>query len=268
MDILESKVLRTVLLIVTIVAVVVILQQCSSGTDTATETPDDATEITTASSEMPDFVDVEPSPVVIQATTVPTEPTNVVVHTVQSGDTLNQIAITYNVSMDVIRLANPSLDPGNLQIGQKVQLPGAQLDPTALENPSTEREPGETITYYIESGDLLGSVADRYTVTLDALLEANPGVDPAAIQLGQGITVPPIGTGFTPEELTPVPTITPVPRAAGEVLTVTIQSGDSLRGIADAYGVPIDALMGVNDIEDADTIFVGQELLIPAPQQG
>lgn len=266
MDILESKVLRSVLLVVTIVALFVILQRCTSGSETATETSDEAAEEAIATSEMPELdLTVEPSPVVVQATTVPTEPTNVIVYTVQSGDTLNEIAIAWNVNIEAIRNANPSLDPARLQIGQKIKLPGAQLDPSALENPSTEREPGETITYYIESGDLLGTIASDYTVTLDALLAANPGVDAAAIQVGQAITVPPIGSGFAPEELTPVPTITPIPRALGEVVTVTVQSGDSLREIADAYGVSMDAVMGANDIQDADQIFVGQDLLIPAP---
>ena len=41
----------------------------------------------------------------------------------------------------------------------------------------------------IEAGDTLGAVADRYETTLEALLGLNPGVDPAALQVGQRIRV-------------------------------------------------------------------------------
>ena len=43
--------------------------------------------------------------------------------------------------------------------------------------------------YEIRPGDTLGSVADRYDTTVEALVELNPGVDPTALQVGQRIRV-------------------------------------------------------------------------------
>jgi LysM repeat protein len=43
--------------------------------------------------------------------------------------------------------------------------------------------------YVVESGDTLGSVAQKYSTTVEQLLTLNPGVDPAALHIGQRIRV-------------------------------------------------------------------------------
>jgi LysM repeat protein len=49
----------------------------------------------------------------------------------------------------------------------------------------------EELTYTIESGDLLGAVAQRFGITLDELLAANPQItDPNTIQVGDIVTIP------------------------------------------------------------------------------
>lgn len=55
--------------------------------------------------------------------------------------------------------------------------------------------------------------------------------------------------------------------AAGQKIrgTYTVQSGDTLRAIANEFGVTPEALMKANKITDAKTLRVGQELLIPEP---
>ena len=52
---------------------------------------------------------------------------------------------------------------------------------------TTARE--EEQFYTIESGDTLGEIAAEFDTTVDALLELNPGVDPAALTPGQRIRV-------------------------------------------------------------------------------
>ena len=49
----------------------------------------------------------------------------------------------------------------------------------------------EELTYTIESGDLLGAVAERFGITLDELLAANPQIaDPNTILVGDVVTIP------------------------------------------------------------------------------
>jgi Tfp pilus assembly protein FimV len=48
----------------------------------------------------------------------------------------------------------------------------------------------EARTVTIRTGDTLGAVAERHDVTLEALLVANPGVDPLTLRVGQSIRLP------------------------------------------------------------------------------
>jgi LysM repeat protein len=42
-----------------------------------------------------------------------------------------------------------------------------------------------------------------------------------------------------------------------------VQEGDTLAGIANAFGTSVSVLQAANDLEDTDVILIGQELLIP-----
>jgi LysM repeat protein len=43
--------------------------------------------------------------------------------------------------------------------------------------------------YTVASGDTLGSIAAKYSTTVEELMRLNPGVDPAALRVGQKIRV-------------------------------------------------------------------------------
>lgn len=66
--------------------------------------------------------------------------------------------------------------------------------PSAAATPTNDTAPqassSNTSTYTVVSGDTLGGIANRYGMSLDALLALNPQVtDPAKISIGQAITV-------------------------------------------------------------------------------
>jgi LysM repeat protein len=64
-----------------------------------------------------------------------------------------------------------------------------------------------TFTYIVVQDDTLNGIAGRYGVTLEALLTANPGVQPAALSVGTTLIIP------TSNELPgePTPTSAPLP---------------------------------------------------------
>jgi LysM repeat protein len=63
------------------------------------------------------------------------------------------------------------------------------------------------------------------------------------------------GAAAPPVEQAPVSTF----------LTHTVQSGDTVSGIAAAYGVTIEELLAVNDLADPNVLSLGQVLSIPLP---
>lgn len=75
-------------------------------------------------------------------------------------------------------------------------------------------------------------------------------------------TLPPTATPapYTPEP-TFTPTLTPTP------IFHTIQTGESLLGVATQYGVSVAALQDANGILDPRTLQVGQQLVIPRPEE-
>jgi LysM repeat protein len=60
--------------------------------------------------------------------------------------------------------------------------------PTAPTTSTETTTPGAQY-YVVQSGDTLGSVAQKYSTTVQQLLTLNPGVDPAALHIGQRIRV-------------------------------------------------------------------------------
>lgn len=61
---------------------------------------------------------------------------------------------------------------------------------------------------------------------------------------------------------TPAPTATPRPDGA---VVHTVQSGETLNAIATQYQVPANTLLQLNDLDDANMLFVGQTLVISVP---
>ena len=58
------------------------------------------------------------------------------VHTVRSGDTLFEIGLRYDLTVDALVRANNLLDPGLLRVGQKLIIPGVQLPRLAHDLPA------------------------------------------------------------------------------------------------------------------------------------
>jgi LysM repeat protein len=68
----------------------------------------------------------------------------------------------------------------------KLVLTGPQAGTTTTATATTT--PGAEY-YVVESGDTLGSIAEKYSSTVDELMTLNPGIDPTAMRIGQRIRV-------------------------------------------------------------------------------
>lgn len=77
-------------------------------------------------------------------------------------------------------------------------------------------------------------------------------------------TVPPRAT-FTPAPATPAPTSTPT--VTPTPIIYLVQSGDTLLAIAAQFGVTAEAIQEANGIVDPRRLQIGQELIIPRPEE-
>ncbi|WP_143037621.1 LysM peptidoglycan-binding domain-containing protein, partial [Sporanaerobacter sp. PP17-6a] len=87
----------------------------------------------------------------------------------------------FNVSVQAIINANPGINPNNLQIGQVICIP-TMVGPT----PSCPNG----FLYTIRSGDTLFALGQRFNVGVQAIINANPGINPNNLQIGQVICIP------------------------------------------------------------------------------
>jgi len=112
--------------------------------------------------------------------------------------------------------------------------------------------------YTIAAGDSFSSVAKKFHVTTKALVDANPGVEPTRLQIGQKIHIPPAA----PTAITGNSAAMPATDAASGDAIYTVKSGDTLTGIAQSHHVTVRSLRAENDLK-TDSIKVGQKLKIP-----
>jgi LysM repeat protein len=122
--------------------------------------------------------------------------------------------------------------------------------------PDVAPPPATATEYVIQRGDTFSSIAPKFHVTVKALQTANPNVDPAKLQIGQKIMIPP-PTVAAPGTSTATPTVAPT----GEQL-YTVKSGDALIKIAAEHHTTVNAIKRLNNLS-TDRIVVGQKLKLP-----
>jgi LysM repeat protein len=113
--------------------------------------------------------------------------------------------------------------------------------------------------YVIVKGDNFSTIAKKFHVSVKALLDANPSVEPTKLKIGQTIHIPPAVASATPSAGNAATTAD----ANGSGKTYAVKSGDSLTKIAGEFGVSVKALRSANNLK-TDKIVVGQKLQIPA----
>ena len=129
-------------------------------------------------------------------------------------------------------------------------------------------------THVVKPGETLYSIARYYGVDPMAIANANGMVNPNMIYAGQTLTIPG-GSAMPVYGYEPAPQMWDMPvqgYGAKGGCTHVVAPGETLYGIAAAYGADVGAIMQLNGIGNPDVIFVGQELAIPgcagAPSHG
>ncbi len=170
--------------------------------------------------------------------------TESVEHTVESGDTLTDIARRYGTTVqeivDINNIQNPDLIyPGDkLRILTNSTIPGNE-----------ERGTGEII-YTVQRGNTLSQIARAYNVSVEHIVELNDIENPNLIYPGQKLRI----TESDVTELNPVDNTIQV--------YYVVKDGDTLDGIARKFGITLNEILEYNDIENPNLIYPGQTIKI------
>lgn len=148
--------------------------------------------------------------------------------------------------------ADPSSSTRNNNNAQSNSTTATPLPP-ATAVPASEPADASTFQYTVESGDTLFSIAEDYGTDVGTVQQLNNFLFDETIRVGELLRLP-LLDGFTEAGR---PTSTPVP------FRYPIQSGDTLSGIAQKFGISASELVNANSIVDTDSLYVGQEIVIP-----
>jgi murein DD-endopeptidase MepM/ murein hydrolase activator NlpD len=99
--------------------------------------------------------------------------------------------------------------------------------------------------YVVQEGDTLSAIAQKFGVSLEALIEANAIANPAALFPGTELVIP----GF--EDV------------SGALVTTEIAYGDSLSSLSFQYGIAADDLARLNKLVHPERLYAGQPLIVP-----
>ena len=180
-------------------------------------------------------------------------------YTVQPGDTMYVIAQRFGVSLNALIAANPHItNPALIFPGDVLCVPGGGPSPGCRVPASCP--PGFQGRYTVQPGDTMYFIAQRFGVSLNALIAANPQItNPALIFPCDVLCVP----GSQPPTQCRVPASCP-PGYQGRY---TVQPGDTMFLIAQRFGVSLSALEAANPhITNPSLIFPCDVLCVPGSQ--
>jgi LysM repeat protein len=112
----------------------------------------------------------------------------------------------------------------------------------------------------ISKGESFYTLGKKYGVGFKAIADANPGVNPNRLKIGDKVKIPPPRTPGTAALNGTV-----APATDGGVKTYKVKSGDSLVKIGKMFGVTAQQLRSANNLK-TDRITVGQVLKIPVKE--
>ena len=164
-----------------------------------------------------------------------------VVYIVKKGDNLYSIAKKYEVSVEDLISLN-KLNSNNLYIGQSLVIP--------INNDSGY------VSYTVQKGDNLYSIAKEYNMTVDELKSLN-NLSSNLLNVGQILEVD-SSIDFMPDEVLEC-FGTGYVEPTYEIYTV--KKGDNLYEIAKKYNTSVDNLMKLNDLSNS-SLQIGQQLKI------
>jgi murein DD-endopeptidase MepM/ murein hydrolase activator NlpD len=203
----------------------------------------------------------------------PAAPPAFVMHPVQEGETLSDIAHAYGVTVQVLMNAN-GLDPDDVRRLPKnapLKVPGANavVDVSTAAERAEKPEVLPPLTdgayHRLSPGESLWTLADAYDVPIEKIMERNGLTDDDLRQLraGRAYVIP----GLKPSQIkAPAAGAAPTKRKG---IHYTMAPGETIWDIARAFGVSVAEIMATNALKESDvpTLRDGTKLFLPGVEQ-
>ena len=204
-------------------------------------------------------------------------------HVIQSGDTFYKLSLQYNVPLDAIIRANPYDNPYNLQIGQRVCIPGG-----VAPQPSTPpAKPVPPVMPPVKPVPPTMPPVKPVPPTMPPVTPVPP-VQPVPPTMPPVMPVPPKPAPPKPAPPKPAPPKPAPPKPAPpkpappkpappkptppvmpptppceDGMLHTIKAGDTLYKLSLEYKVPLALIMRANPNTDVYNLQIGQQICIP-----
>lgn len=175
---------------------------------------------------------------------------------VKPGESVGSLANRYQMSPEELASFNKFSANSTLYIGQTIKVPAIASNEaeekasvtSSRNSKSSSKESAkiDTISYTVKSGDTLSRIASRFNSSNDELAKLNKISASSMVIVGQKLNVP---DSETPEQ-------------PARPTSYTVQSGDTLTGVAAKFDLTPQALADMNDLKPSSNLLRGATLTL------
>ena len=175
------------------------------------------------------------------------------IHVIQKGDTIYSLARTYGVSVQEIQKLNRIDDPGRIQAGQRIRIPG-------VSGAFAPEPAAQTVTEHRAArGETLYGIARLYGVSLQTLLSANGLTESYTLKIGDRLRIPRAGSPLAAPSA-------PSGEAQADILVLPAPAADPAATVPAAETVPGPVVPGLfAGTEARSTVSRSLDLSVPWP---
>jgi LysM repeat protein len=127
------------------------------------------------------------------AESVPATGPSTIIHVVRRGEYLSQIAGRYNVSWAEIAALNGIQNPDTVHAGHELLIPVTSTGTAAPVTVAPEPAPQQYVNHFVQRGEYLSAIAQRYGVGWSAIAAANGLSNPNTVYAGMTLRIPTSG---------------------------------------------------------------------------